>query len=512
MVEKLQTFISRTAYVIYGVLFGFIFYAAMFNNTAFEYDSAAIFKYMGLVLLYLAALLLVYRLCWRFIYKYRYIFLVLVCALVFRAQYNVGNNIVHWAIYDHERVLHGAMMWAQGITGEEFAPYSAYVHYYTNNLGLFMVQQRLFKLGMSMGCTNLYTVAIFTGHIIFAVMLVTSFMYLDENISGHRAVFFLFTITLYLPLYFQSSISYTDTYSVWGIPCLLFLISRGIRADSMVKKIIYALLTAPVMAVAVQIKTTVAIVAIALLIQMAIHNLQIKNAAFFAVLLAGFVGCYSAFNHWTYSTVRDPARDMEAMPVTHWLMMGLQGDGAYNGTDEHRITLSVPPEKRVEKNIEVIKQRLEDMGPEGYMQLLYRKTCRTFGSGNAEVYYTFKYDESDTTPFNFVYECTLEEGRYYPYLNLASQTVYMTAVLLGVAGAVLAVIKKYNLNNFAPHVALIGFWMFMMLWESNHRQLINQWSLLFMASAIGLANIWQLLLAPKEKQTVIEEIEKDKVF
>ena len=111
-----------------------------------------------------------------------------------------------------------------------------------------------------------------------------------------------------------------------------------------------------------------------------------------------------------------------------------------------------------------------------------------------------------------MYECTLEEGRYYPYLNLASQTVYMTAVLLGVAGAVLAVIKKYNLNNFAPHVALIGFWMFMMLWESNHRQLINQWSLLFMASAIGLANIWQLLLAPKEKQTVIEETEKDKVF
>jgi len=323
-------------------------------------------------------------------------------------------------------------------------------------------------------------------------------MYLDENISGHRALFFLIIICMFSPLYFQSSISYTDTWSVWSIPCLLLFISRGIKEKKMVAKVIYALISAILMAVATQIKATVAIVVIALFIQSIIHDFNIKNIAFYAVLLFCFVTCYSLFTQWTYSTVRDKNRDIEAMPLTHWVMMGLQGDGAYSGEDEHRITLSVPPEQRVEKNMEVIEQRLTDMGFGGYLQLLYRKTCRTFGSGNAEVYYTFKYDEEFVTPFNLVYETTLEEGKYFPVFNYSSQIVYLLSIIFGIIGAVLAVIKKQGLDKFAPHIALIGFWMFMMIWESNHRQLINQWSLFFIVCAIGMYNLGNFLFKFKE--------------
>lgn len=508
--QKLRVLISQMAYGIYGLLFGFVFYRAMFNNTSFRYDTNILIKIMTGAGLYLIILLFVYNKFSEFFYRHRYKILILMCICIFGIQYTIGNNVVHSAIYDHEKVLHGAMMWAQGMTGEEFIPYDNYLHYYTNNLGLFMIQQLIFRVALFLGFTNLYTVAIFTGHLIFTSMIIASFVYLDENISGHRALFFLMTICMYRPLYFQSSISYTDTYSVWGIPFMLLFISRGINTEKLWKKMIYAIISAIFMVVGVHIKTTVAIVVIALFIQTVVNNLKINNMAFFAVMLTCFVVGHNCFNNWTYTTVRHPDRDSEAMPLTHWIMMGLQGDGAYNGEDEHRITLSVPPGMRVDKNIEVIKQRLEDMGPEGYLKLLYRKTCRTFGSGNAEVYYTYKYHESDSTPFNFVYESTLENGKYYPYFNYASQAVYLTAILLGIIGAVLSIFRKYNFEKFAPNVALIGFWLFMMLWESNHRQLINQWSLFFILAATGLYNLWQIFFERKEIKS--EKTEKDKVF
>lgn len=501
MIDKVRSFLSQAAYGLYGLIFGFILYSVIFNNVSYTYDVNVLIKDMASIIGILLLVALIYS---RFSYiflKCRYFILAGVCIAVFAAQYNVGINVVHAAIYDHERVLNGAMLWAQGITGEEFVPYSNYIHYYTNNIGLFMVQQWLFRTAAAFGFTNFYEVAIFTGHILFSVMIIASFMYLDENISGHRALFFLLAICMFPPLYFQSSISYTDTWSVWGIPCMLLFISRGIRSEKMGWKIFYGIISALLMTVAVKIKTTVAIVVIALFIQTLVHNLTKKNVAFFAVLLAVFVTGSNLFTQWTYSTVRDKTRDIEAMPLTHWIMMGLQGDGSYNGSDEHRITLGVPPEKRVEKNLEVIRQRLGDMGVDGYMQLLYRKTCRTFGSGNAEVYYTFKYDTEFVTPFNFVYETTLEDGRYYPEFNKRSQAVYVSSIALGVVGALLAAIRKKEHGNFAPHIALIGFWLFMMLWESNHRQLINQWSLFFIVAAIGLYNITDVLFHFKTGKT-----------
>jgi len=376
MLEKFRTALSQIAYGIYGLLFGFVFYAVVFNNTSFEYDSQIVVKYIAIAIFSLCLLMWLYSKFFGFLYKYRYIILTVVCIVVFIVQYNIGNNIVHAAIYDHGKVLNGAMLWSQGITGEEFTPYSYYIHYYTNNIGLFMIQQLIFKIATFLGFTNLYTVAIFTGHILFAVMIITSFIYLDENISGHRALFFLFTICMFPPLYFQSSISYTDTWSVWVIPCLLLSISRGTKTEKIFGKIMYALFSAVLLSVGTQIKATVAIVAVALFIQTLIHNFDKKNIAFFAVLLACFVICNAWFTQWTYSTVRDKNRDNEAMPLTHWLMMGLQGDGAYNGEDEHRITLSVPPEQRVEKNMEVINQRLTDMGVDLFMKQ-HLKTVRT---------------------------------------------------------------------------------------------------------------------------------------
>ena len=81
----------------------------------------------------------------------------------------------------------------------------------------------------------------------------------------------------------------------------------------------------------------------------------------------------------------------------------------------------------------------------------------------------------------------------YTVSNNLSQAVYLLLNILGVAGAVCLLCKKDRRTDVSPHLALLGFWVFMMLWESNHRQLINQWSLYFIVAALGMYELWRLV-------------------
>jgi len=190
----------------------------------------------------------------------------------------------------------------------------------------------------------------------------------------------------------------------------------------------------------------------------------------------------------------DPNRSNEALPVTHWIMMGLQEDGVYSYYDEFKITLSVPPEERPALISKVIEERLSAMDTEGYLNLLYRKTCRTFGSGNAAIDNMYRY--ADEIPeITGIYEYTLADGDNFQNINDLSQSVYLMIIAIGVIGSLIIIFKNnYMLSDFVPYISLIGFWMFMMIWESNHRQLVNQWSLFFIVAAIGLYNIRKLMI------------------
>ena len=491
MTDKIKRFLAVSAYSIYGVLFAFILWTITFNNFSFDYNIPAILLFASVFIVVIAVALTVYTRFSDFFIKNRYKILAAVCIILFAIQLCISMHMIPAALYDYEKVLNGAMIWAKSGDVAAFDIYRQYLQHYPHQMGTFLLQQTFFKISLAVGYDNLFIVACLVGHIMFTAMIVSSFIYLDENVNSHRALFFLLITFMFFPLYFQSSIAYTDTYSVWGIPCLLLFISRGFKAESQKKRMVYGLLSGLTLALSMQLKSTAAIVVIAMAIQYFVKGFKKHHLPFTAIILICAFIASSAFDRWAYSDVLDRNNSGDGMPLTHWLMMGLQGDGSYSAYDEWRITCSVEPEKRVARNIEVIKQRLEEMGPIGYMNLLYLKTCRTFGSGDAELYVSYQY-VADATPINLVYEITLNSGRFFPIFRLGSQAMYLLYILLGVVGSIFIILKKdKNLFNFAPHIALIGFWIFMMLWESNHRQLINQWSLFFITAAVGVYYIWQ---------------------
>ena len=113
-----------------------------------------------------------------------------------------------------------------------------------------------------------------------------------------------------------------------------------------------------------------------------------------------------------------------------------------------------------------------------------RKTARTFGAGNGEIYYSLS--RGPLQPGHAVYSYILEDGPHFRLFNNAAQCVYLSFYILGIAGALTPVRKKG-----APAVCAVGCAGGVLpvhaAVESNHRQLVNQWPLYWAAAAAGLA-------------------------
>lgn len=479
--------LGRICFLAYGLLFGALLFGVLFFNTAFDYRPALTLALMAAWGGVLFAALLLWRRRRDWLLRRRRRILLLLLAGIFAVQLAVSLSTVPNPMYDHGKVFHGAVAFATEGDGAAFALYDGYLHRYPNNMGLFLLLQLLFRALDAVGLDCFYLAACVVGQLLFALMLAAGFCYLDETAGGDCALFFLLLAALFPPIYFQASVSYTDTYSVWAAPCVLLCTERAVRAESAKRRLALAALAGACLGVGGKIKVTVLIVGIALAIWL-LAALPLRRAlAGLAAAGAVFAAVWAGFGLWGRALVLDdPARDGEALPATHWIMMGMQGDGSYNSYDEWFITTTAPYDERVATNLRVIRERLEQMGPAGYLRLLWRKSCRTFGSGTADMSYSYQYQDN-SPPAGWVYELVLENGRFYTLYNNLSQSAYLTLTALGVAGAFLTLRRRgEGAARFAPPLALCGFWLFMMLWESNHRQLVNQWSLWLILAAEGL--------------------------
>ena len=236
MKKDISSFLSTAATGLYALLFGGITLAITFKNVIFTYRLSVQFILLGALAAGLAVFLLIYRKISPVLIKHRYKLLSVFCIFMFAVQLAVSLNMVPNVMYDHDKTLNAAIVWTLEGNSERFQLYNNYLHHYPHQMGIFLLQQTVFKAVTAFGITNYFLVACVVGHLLFMVMNVTAFKYLDENISSHSAIFYLLLSAIYIPMYFQSSVSYTDTWSAWAIPCLLLFGTRAFRAETKVKQ------------------------------------------------------------------------------------------------------------------------------------------------------------------------------------------------------------------------------------------------------------------------------------
>ncbi len=486
-IKRMGRQLDRGVFAVFALLYAGVFFLIFFFNSSFTYSPF----FQAVLLAAWSCVLTVFLLLWgrvrAFFTAHKYCAALIILAFIFAVQLVLGLQTVPNPMYDHGKVFWGASYYAHnGAEGEAFEVYEGYLHHYPNNMGLFLLQQLLFRITHLTGIDADYAVAAVAGHLLFFAALWMVFLFADEAFGTDTAFFTLVMAGFYLPVYFQSTVSYTDTWSIWGVPGILLFALRIQRAQNWKKRLWNGALVGLVAGVSMQIKVTVLIVLVALLFQWLLQGKLRRVLPALALAALLMLAVNAGFRQWGYATIVDPAREDEGLPTSHWLMMGLQQDGSYSWIDEWEITCSVAgKEARTQLHRQVIRERLQEMGVGGYLRLLGRKTCRSFGSGNADLRYSLLY-EDNAKPINWLYEFVFEDGKYYAVFNNLSHSMYLMMLLLAITGAICEFRKKEAGQQSAVWLALVGFWVFMMLWESNHRQWINQWPLLFAAAAQGL--------------------------
>ena len=478
-------FIRGASLLLFRAIYARVLFMCFFSNTSFSYRPGLEAAGMGLCLA--AQVVLSVFLAGKSQDRSTTALLALTVLLVCLVNLYSLAHLRPADINDLGTVCGAAAEYAANGRSRTFiSKYEWYFRHYHNNTGLFFLLAGLAKLGLSAGAgRDPFYLFAFAGTLLTALGIVLGYRYCAEKYSRAGAVSFLVLCLSFLPVYFIGCVPYTDTFTIW-VPVRIIYISHRISvSEGKVAKLVLRAILGLTAAFGIIIKanSVIALVAVGISALFSDRN-GLIGRTLAAVLTAALV--LMSFSHLKYSVFDRASYDREGMPLTHWIMMGLQGDGSYSPYDEWEITTGGTHAEKVARNVEEIKGRLSRMGPEGYLELLKRKTSRSFGCGSGEIERSVLYSGFEE-PDNVVYEVITTRGRFFSVYNNLSQGAYLAFLALAVLGA-LTGIRNRDVSG-VPYLTMAGFWMFMMLWESNHRQLVNHWFILMICRAAGLSRV-----------------------
>lgn len=160
------------------------------------------------------------------------------------------------------------------------------------------------------------------------------------------------------------------------------------------------------------------------------------------------------------------------VPVLHWVMMGLKGNGGYNPEDYNFTYSFTDPDERSEAIQEEIQNRIAGMGANGLLKHLTLKAGICFGDG------TFGLSE-------FLDDTPAEESRLSSYLLFSGENysayqhlttgVFWAILIFMICSGLIECFdsRSATASYMAPRLAVFGLLLFLVFWEARSRYIIN---------------------------------------
>lgn len=253
--------------------------------------------------------------------------------------FTLKNNFTDY--WDFSIVAGAARHWAL-----EGAPLDTnYFDLYPNNAALYLVLCGVFKLADAVGLGDFMLVGSALNIVMIDAALFVMYLLVKKLGGKRQAVFALLLAMLTLPLLLYTPIYYTDTLTLLFPVLTLYLwvlAKEHIEAGRRKKAIWVMALCGFVCALGAMLKITVLIALVAVVIDAVLNSKLKKVALAAAAAVLVFVGVYGALSFMApRAQAMPPSHGYYYVPKTHWVMMGLRGDGGYYDPD-YELTLSVP--------------------------------------------------------------------------------------------------------------------------------------------------------------------------
>ncbi len=287
------------------------------------------------------------------------------------------------------------------------------------------------------------------------------------------------------PLYMYVPIVYTDTL-VMIFPILGLILYDLFYHSTDRRRYVYLILLGLVLSIGVLVKTNAIILVVAILI----HYLMMNPMKRWIQLLIGIALPFFIVNTIYQSRISPlyPTEKSElGFPMTHWVMMGLDGNGGYFHEDaEYTNSLKLEGltnDQIKDIHLDRIKQQLSEYGVRGFLNHLHQKMNFTWAEGTYFIPEKLSRQPIETN----VYQAYVFGDKNHPYLYAVQAIQLVMLGLMTISGVYL--FKNRHAFVHVMAITLFGNFLFLLIWETRSRYLVLYLPLMMMLCTYAMASL-----------------------
>mgnify|MGYP004616481239 CR=1 FL=1 len=342
---------------------------------------------------------------------------------------------------------------------------------YPNNIPIMYILKIIFKFSTFVNIKNKIDVGIITNIIAIDISIIILVLIIKEIKNKKTAFFSLLLVFMTPVIYLAVPIFYTDTLSMPFPIMLIYFYIKFKREGNVNKKVIYSILLGLVTVLGINIKITVGITFIAIIIyelvaykeKSKIEILYILLSIITILVLIFFEMIFFRFKFMDVEKLKN-----DRLPVTHFIMMSLGNNGGYSGNDV-KFTKSFSNEReKVEANIAELKIRWQKYNRlDKLYEYVKKRNKKIWNDGT---YYMPVLLNMSQVKSGKVQDFIYKDNDFYVLISQIQRQMFF---ILTICVIVNYKKSKDNNINIILEASIFGLVIFFSFWEVNSRYLIN---------------------------------------
>ncbi len=402
-------------------------------------------------------------------------------------QIFIVNMIFAYCEFDPGIIRRGALDYIQIRGDHEF--YRVYFEQNANNIPLAFVTKKFIELGNVIGVDG-YKILVYVGVILtnITISIMTKTIYIYTDSKKMAEVGFIFGACL-LGLSPWVMVPYSDVLSVC-IPVLELYIYVHFN-----RTWYRYILLAVISLLGFMIKPTNLIVLIAVIIIEIYSALagkySRKDAAWCILSIILSLVIVVSLKGYIYNALNYEVNEASNKPMTHYLMMGLNEEqvGTYNWEDDQYTSSFQTKADKIDGNVDVIRQRLSQMGPMGFVKFEINKMRLDFGDGTfGWGCWSLDEPQNNSALAKVVQNVFYKNGRFYRIYSTLAHFVWMI-VLCGQLLYMVGGREDKSNKEVLLKLIIVGFTLYLMLFEGGSRYVFHYVPVFIVAALSGIARI-----------------------
>ena len=354
---------------------------------------------------------------------------------------------------------------------------ASYLYLCDNNIPLAVILDILFKIchTINNNCNYLFIGIVFN-IIMIDISLVYTYLLINKINKEYSKPFILLSL-FFTPLVFYIPIFYTDTLTMPFVIVPLYYFYKYINIE---EKNSYLIISFLLFGIGGVLKPTVLIPVVAIIIYLLLFSKKVKIIPLIILITAiPFIGYKLFLNHFF---VVDYIKE-NCIPKSHYIMIGLEENGGFT---EEAFQYTTKIEDPVERDMLVrkrIHKRINEMKEKHlFLKFYNRKISYTWTDGTF-----FAFELLGRYPYHDKYIKTVNNDNNINLYWTISELEWIIIIVLWIMGMVFNKYLPDNQKefNFILSLSIFGLFLFLLIWETRSRYLINFIPLFLVNSYIG---------------------------